>query len=396
MKAAFLTGILLVFYLAGLSQSVTELRDKKKNAAREIEYINKLLKEVEKDETASVSKLRLINSRLQQRNELISGINQEIRLYQEFIDNNNYVVKSMNADLERIRKEYARLIQFAYRNRSLQSNIMFLLSADSFNQAYRRFLYMKRYTAYRKSQIQTIEALQDLLEAKVAKLKQFQQERQQLIEQTKAEAQKITQERNQHNAELQKLKKQQKDLTKKLNDQRRIEQDLEREIQRMIEEEASKNKKAGSPAYAMTPEQKLVSGQFEQNKRKLPWPTERGIITERFGIHQHPVLSHVQIRSNGITIATEAGASVRAIFDGEVSRVFGITGGNSAVIIRHGNYLTVYSNLSEVIVKKGDKVSTKQNIGKVYTDKEDGNKSVLKFQVWRENQKLDPEEWIGR
>ncbi|HKJ78248.1 MAG TPA: M23 family metallopeptidase, partial [Prolixibacteraceae bacterium] len=132
------------------------------------------------------------------------------------------------------------------------------------------------------------------------------------------------------------------------------------------------------------------------NKRRLPWPTERGIITEHFGIHQHPVLPNVQIRNNGINISTESGARVRAVFNGEVTRVFGITGGNSAVIIRHGNYLTVYSNLSEVVVKKGDKISINQTIGTVYTDRDDGNKSILKFQIWRESQKLDPEDWIAR
>ena len=126
----------------------------------------------------------------------------------------------------------------------------------------------------------------------------------------------------------------------------------------------------------------------------MPWPVERGIITEYFGLHTHPVLKNVQIRNNGINIATETGANVRAIFNGEVSRVFGITGGNTAVILRHGNYLSVYSNLKEVIVKQGDKVETKQNIGKVYTDYNDGNKSILKFQIWKENVKLNPEDWI--
>ena len=128
----------------------------------------------------------------------------------------------------------------------------------------------------------------------------------------------------------------------------------------------------------------------------MPWPVERGVITEHFGINQHPVLTNVQTRNNGVSIATEAGSKVRAIFNGEVSRVFGITGGNTAVIIRHGKYLSVYSNLREVIVKKGDKVATKQTIGTVYTDTDDDNKSILKFQIWLENQKLNPEEWIGR
>ncbi len=396
MKTLFLIIGLLTIYVSGFSQSITELQERKQNAAKEIEYTTRLLNEAQQNEKSSLNRLRLLNNRLNQRNLLISSINSEVELYQEFIDNNSYVVKAMQEDIAQIRKEYAELIRFAYRNRNVTDDILFLLSAENFNQAYRRFLYMKRYTLFRRKQAETIVAIQDLLNEKISELKELQQVKEKLMNETKQEAQKISGERKLQNSEVQKLQKQQKSLKQKLNEQRRIEQQLEREIQRIIEEEARKNREAGAPAYALTPEQKLVGDNFEQNRNRLPWPTERGIVTEHFGIHQHPVLSNVQIRNNGINISTEAGAKVRAVFNGEVSRVFGITGGNSAVIIRHGNYLTVYSNLGEVTVKKGDKVSTKQYIGTVYTDPDDGNKSILKFQIWRENQKLDPEEWIGR
>jgi murein hydrolase activator len=139
-----------------------------------------------------------------------------------------------------------------------------------------------------------------------------------------------------------------------------------------------------------------VGENFAQNRLRLPWPVERGVITEKFGVHRHPVLEKVQVRNNGINIATEPGSKARAVFNGEVSRVFGITGGNSAVILRHGSYLSVYSNLREVTVKTGDKVSARQSIGTVYTDPEDGDKTILKFQIWHENQKLNPEEWLGK
>jgi septal ring factor EnvC (AmiA/AmiB activator) len=271
---------------------------------------------------------------------------------------------------------------------------MFLLSAEDFNQAYRRYLYLKQYSNHRKTQAETIGAVQVVLQENIKKLEQQKATKQQLIGETRQEAQKLTTEKQQQNQEIRKLQKQQQSLRQKLNQQRRVEQQLENEIQRVIEEEARKNTDAGAPAFALTPEQKLVGDNFEQNKRRIPWPVERGVITEHFGIHSHPVLKNVQIRNNGINIATEAGSKARAVFNGEVSRVFAITGGNTAVIIRHGNYLTVYSNLREVVVKKGDKVSTKQNIGTVFTDAEDGNKSILKFQIWRENQKLNPEEWI--
>jgi len=203
-------------------------------------------------------------------------------------------------------------------------------------------------------------------------------------------------EKFQQNSEYQKLQNEQKSLRQKLKQQQKIEQQLEREIQKIIEEEARKNQEKGGFGFALTPEQKLIGDGFAQNIKRLPWPVERGIITEHFGIHRHPILTNVQIKNNGINIATEIGAKVRSVFNGEVSRVFGISGGNSAVIIRHGKYLSVYSNLREVVVKKGDNVSTKQVIGTVYSDLEEGNKSILKFQIWLESQKLNPEDWIGR
>jgi len=146
----------------------------------------------------------------------------------------------------------------------------------------------------------------------------------------------------------------------------------------------------------MTPEEILVSANFEQNRRRLPWPVERGVITDHFGVHQHPVLKNIQVKNNGVDISTVQGAKARSVFGGEVSRVFVVSGGNYAVIIRHGKFLTVYSNLVDVLVKSGDKVSIKQTIGTIGTDNEDDNKTVLKFQIWKENVKMNPEEWIAK
>lgn len=394
MRVLVLTGIFLVFQVVCIAQSLTDLQQKKANAAKEIEYTTKLLKEAEKNKQTSLNRLRLLNNRINQRNLLISSIKSEINVYQEFINDNTEAVQMMNKDMQKLKDEYAKMIRSAYRHKNTNDKIMFLLSADNFNQAYRRFLYTKRYTRYRQNEAETIEALQDVLNDQVKRLEQQKQVKQQLINETQKETRQLAGEKKQQSSVVQKLQKQQRSLRQKLNQQRREEQQLEREIQRIIEEEASKNRAAGVPAFELTPEQKLIGNNFEQNKRRLPWPVERGIITEHFGIHSHPVLSNVKIRNNGINIATEAGAKVRAVFNGEVSRVFGITGGNTAVIIRHGKYLTVYSNLREVTVKKGDKVASKQAIGTVFTDHDDGNKSILKFQIWRENQKQDPEDWI--
>lgn len=396
MRTLAFAGILILLQVAAVAQSLTELQQQKENAAKEIELTSRLLSQVQQKEKASLNSLQLINNNIKQRNTIISNLNAEIRLYQEFIQNNTLAVDLLSADLEKMKEEYAQLIRMAYLRRSAGNPLLFLLSAENFNQAYRRLLYMRRYSTFRNNQAEIMKTVQQLLNEKAENLEKLKATRLELLEETRVETRKLTQEKETQNREIQELKKQQRDLRQKLEQQRRIEQQLEREIQRMIEEEARKNRAAGEPAYALTPEQKLVGENFEQNKLRLPWPVERGIITERFGIHRHPVLENVQVRNNGINITTEPGSKARAVFNGEVSRVFGITGGNSAVIIRHGNYLTVYSNLREVTVKKGDKVAARQNIGTVYTDIDDGNKSILKFQIWRENQKLNPEEWISR
>ncbi len=396
MRTLILACIMLFFQTFVLGQSLSDLQQQKINAAKEIELTTKLLNQVQQQEKASLNSLQLINNNITRRNELIEGLLAEIKLYREFIQNNTLVVEMLSEDLEKMKAEYAKLIRMVYLSKNSGNQLLFLLSAENFNQAYRRLLYMRRYTSFRNNQAATMNTLQQLLNEKADNLEKLRTAREQLLVETQNERQNLAQEKNRQNQEVQKLKRQQQDLRQKLQQQRQIEQQLEREIQRFIEEEARKNREAGETAYALTPEQKLVGENFEQNKQRLPWPVERGVITERFGIHRHPVLENVQVRNNGVNIATEPGSNVRAVFNGEVSRVFGITGGNSAVIIRHGNYLTVYSNLREVAVKKGDKVSARQKIGTVYTDFEDGNKSILKFQIWRENQKLNPEEWISR
>lgn len=396
MKILLVTGFFFLLCIVGFSQSIDDLQKKKQKAEKEIEYTTKLLNEVQKNQKLSLNRVQLLNKQIEHRNAVITSINDEINVYQQFIDNNNLAIRMMNSDMKDIKKEYAELIRSAYRNRNAYDQILFLLSAENANQAYRRWLYMKRYTAYRESQAEIINAIQLALDQKSEKLEQQKLIKLQLVTDTKVEARQLSQEKIQKNSEIRKLEKEQQTLRKKLQQQREIEQRLENEIQKIIEEEARKSKAAGTTGFSLTPEQKLVGENFVQNKRKLPWPVERGVITEHFGINQHPVLANVQTRNNGISITTEAGAKVRAVFKGEVSRVFGITGGNTAVIIRHGKYLSVYSNLREVTVKKGDKVTTKQTIGTVYTDADDDNKSILKFQIWLENQKLNPEEWIGR
>lgn len=396
MRIFVVTGIFLLIQSFSFAQSINDLQKKQQDAAKKIEYTTRLLNDTQRNENVSLSQLRLLNSKISQRNTILSSISNEIAIYDDCIANNTLAIGMLKSDTEKLKNEYAAMIKLAYKNKNYNDKFLFLLSAESFNQAYRRFLYFRRYTDFRENQAETIKMVQAVLVQNISKLEQQKATKQLLIGATQKEKQVLAKEYGQQNTELRKLKKQKRSLQQTLSQQRKIEQRLEREIQKIIEEEARKSRVAGGAGFALTPEQKLIGNNFEQNKTRLPWPVERGIVVEHFGVHRHPVLTNVQVQNNGINIATETGAKVRSVFNGEVSRVFGISGGNTAVIIRHGKYLSVYSNLREVVVKKGDKVSVKQNIGTVFTDYDDGNKSILKFQIWKESTKLNPELWIGR
>lgn len=400
MRSILLLSVFLLLTMLVNGQSLDELRKKKQKTNEQIKYTTRLLEEAKKNEKKTLNKYNILNKQIELRTSLISGINSEVGVLVDFIDQNAWLVNSLNADLEELKKEYANMIVFAQKNQTNYSKFLFVLSSNSFNQAYKRLMYLKQYTEYRKKQAELIQWMRDLIQLKVKNLERQRSEKENLLQAKKQEANQLNQEKKQQGQYLTSLQQKQKEFEKKLREQQRIDAQLSREIQKIIEEEIQKAKQkakeTGKTSYEMTPEEKLASGQFEQNKRRLPWPVERGVITDHFGVHQHPVLKNIQVKNNGVDISTAQGAKARAVFAGEVSRVFVVTGGNYAVIIRHGKYLTVYSNLVNVQVKSGDKVAIKQTIGTIGTDNDDEGKTVLKFQIWKENIKLDPEDWIAR
>jgi len=420
MRSFLLLFVFLLLAALVNGQSLDDLRKKKQRTNEQIKYTTKLLEEAKKNQTKTLNKFKILNKQIELRTNLITGINSEVGVLADFIDQNAWLVASLNADMEGLKNEYARMIVYAQKNQTNYDKLLFVLSSNSFNQAYKRIMYLRQYTEYRKRQAELIQWIRDLIQVKVSRLQLQRAEKETLLQSKKQEADQLTKEKAQQGQYLTTLQKKQKEFEKKLREQQQIEAQLSNEIQKIVEEEIRKArerarelarekekeaaKKSGKPitkssepiGYEMTPEEKLASGQFEQNKRRLPWPVERGVITDHFGIHEHPVLKNIQVKNNGIDISTGQGVKARAVFAGEVSRVFMVTGGNMAVIIRHGKYLTVYSNLVNVQVKSGDKVSIKQTIGTIGTDSDDGSKTVLKFQIWKENEKQNPEDWISR
>lgn len=382
---------LIFFSLWTSGQQLNDLKEKKEKTRREIEYTNMLLNKTGENSKASLNKLSLLNQQINLRNNLISDYSSQLNLLQKSIDDNEFVIEMLSEDLEKVKADYANLIKQAYRKRGDYNQLFFLLSSESFNQAYKRLLYTKQMTSYRQKESEQIEAIRAVMLKKMDELTSQKKEKEKVLQQQMQETSKLNVEKEEQSSYYAQLQKKQKELKNHLKEQQKVEERLQRAIEKLIEEEASKTKQT-----AKTPEFLKLSDNFEKNKGRFPWPTAEGVITDRFGEHSHPVMQNIIIKNNGIDITTKSGEKARAIFGGVVSKVFVIPGGNSAVIVRHGEYISVYSNLKEVYVKQGDKVVIKQELGLIYTDKDEDNKTVLKFQIWKESTKLNPEQWIAK
>lgn len=385
--------ILTILSAISVAQNRSELEKKKNNAIKEIEYTNKLIRETEQGKKESVNNLNLINTKISARQELINAINSEISLIETTIKDNELVISMLEEDLIALRNEYAKMIVLAYKNRNSYDRLMFILSSDDFNQAYKRLKYYQQYSDYRKKQAMAIKGIQVVLNSENEKLAASKQEKETLLAEKNDETNQLKQEKRMQNSTIQKLTKQEEDLRKTLRKHEETAAQLQREIEKLIAEEAKASSSSGT--YQLTPAEKLISTNFGNNKGALPWPVERGVIVSSYGKHPHPVLGGVTIENAGVDIATAQGTQVRAIFEGEVRRVFTLPGAQNAVIIRHGNYLSVYTHLSKAFVKKGDKVETKQAIGEVYTDKEE-NKTIVHIEIWKENLKMNPAQWLAK
>ncbi len=398
MRLHVLIAFLLISFLS-FGQTKAELERRKRQNYKDIKFTNQLLKQTKKKKNISYNRLLLINSKIRTRKNLISNINSEIELIDYELKANQSELFGLTEDLEKLKDEYARMIYYSYLHKNSYNKIMFILAADDFNMAYRRLKYFQQYSEQRQKQAELILETKAEIKQKLDLLQLMKAEKNDLLLDKKTENKELLAEKDEQKKSFNKIKIEEKKLKRKLNKQYRIAQNLQKEIERIIEEEArkaaAKQRNSSAGFFKLTPEEKLIATNIEKNKNHLPWPTKRGVITGSFGEHPHPVIRGVKVKNDGIDISTNSGAVARSIFEGTVSRVITVPGAHKTVIIRHGNYLTVYSNLKEVIVKQGDKVKTKQTIGVIYTDKANENKTVLQFQIWKENKKLNPEFWLA-
>lgn len=396
----FLYSIFFCWFLfpsTGFSQSRSQLEKRREETQKEIAMTTRLLKEAQSDKENTIEKLNLIKRRIDLRNQVINDIELEISTIDKQIRDNEEIVLSLENDLKRLKDEYARLIYYAYKNHKSYDRLMFIFSARDFNTAYQRIKYLQQYTAYREKQADVIVAIQNVLNKKLVDLQISRENKVNLRNEQAKETTILEVELSQQDILIRKLKSKEKELLEALKKSESIARKLENEIEALIAAEAAKPRTgSGNNMYSrLTPEEKLISDDFKNNRGRLPWPTKTGVVTGTFGEHNHPVLSGIKIRNNGIDITTDDNSEVRAVFGGVVTKVLAILGANYTVIIRHGNYLTVYQNLVNVRVKAGDLVVTKQLIGEVFEEASKGG-SVLHFEIWQELNKLDPQEWLSR
>lgn len=395
-----------LFLLFSLSLTIyaqdrkSELRSNVQRLEKEIAYTNNLLQTTRQNKSISLEELILLNRKIEQQEHLIDTITCEIVELEHFIDNKNKEVNLLNKELNELKVEYGQLIYYAYKNRNASNRLMFIFSAETFNQAYQRLKYLQYYSSYRKNQALLIENTKDTIINIIADLENQKYLKEVLKSNQENEIKVLDQEKSQKRATINELTKKEKDLHVSLEAKRKETERLNVLIKKIIEEEIrlaeeKKNAEKRTASISMTPDEHIISNDFYTNKGILPWPSEKGVISSNFGEQSHPVLKNVRIKNNGIDILTNQGENARSIFNGTVISVRTLTNNNKAVIIRHGEYFTVYSNLSEVYVRQGDKVSTKENIGLIRTDIY-SLKTELHFEIWKGKTLMNPLSWIAK
>ncbi|MBK7309231.1 MAG: peptidoglycan DD-metalloendopeptidase family protein [Sphingobacteriaceae bacterium] len=413
-----------------------DLENKKKKINEEINEINIMLNATKANKKNSLGNLLTLNMKLDKRQELIAAINAEIIQLNKKINFTETEIDHLRANLEKLKAEYARMIISAQRQQDAYSRLMFLFSSSNFNQALMRLKYLQQYSVYRKKQADEIVATQSQLQGMLVQLKESKHEKNVLLGNEEAEKDSLSQEKAEQEIVLNSLQQKEKDLKTKLERKKQESVELQLAIKKLIadeikrkaeeaakealaakkakEEEKKKNKEKNvkvkeiaktndtkektkeTPTYPeLSDEAEALSNDFANNRGKLPWPITKGIICEPYGEHEHPAIKGFMMMNNGVEICSGKGATARAIFDGEVTSVAVSPTGGKLVIIRHGEYLSVYTNLSDVQVKVGEKIKLKQPIGTVMMD-EDETKAAMNFQIWKGQKTMDPSGWLYR
>lgn len=393
---ALLLGITTLY----AQTSSDQLKSQQRAIQKKIQNTKTLINATRSSKQLTMAEIGIIKNQISYREELIANLNYQMRKTTDQISHTAKDIEVHESNLKKLKADYAKMLRYAYKNRNTDYKLVYIFSSTSVSQSYKRMKYLQEYAAYRQKQAERIISEQDKLKAKIASLESIKKEKEMLASEKSVEKQNFLKDQNLQKQALGKIMSDEAQLKATLRKQEAKKQKLTAEIRKAIEAElAAARAKSGNTAtsgFKVTPEIKLASKSFESNKGKLPWPVAKGEITGKFGKHQHDVVTTGWVENNGIDISTSKGAKVRAMFNGEVSSILVISGAGKVVMIKHGSYRTVYSNLQDVYVKKGQKVSTKDEIGRLLAD---GNISQAHVEVWKINSdgsmaKQNPEYWI--
>lgn len=401
-KICHITSIfffLLTVSVVAQNKSRKQLELERSRIKKEIKMVNKLLFETQKKEKNILEELKDLNQKITIREQLITTINLELKSLSNDIFAYEQQIEKQTQKLNLMKEDYASMIYKSYKSKSQQSRTLFLFSSESFYQAYKRLKYMNQYASFRKKQGEEVFHLKNKLLNLKDSLAYQKELKDTLLSSEEEQKLKIIDEKQDQQTLISQIKKKEKKYKKELRQKQEKEKKLSEQIDKIIKEAIAKSNAAKgakkSKGFALTPEAKALAATFEQNKGKLPWPVETGLIVRRFGKQPHPVYPGNYINSTGIHIATKKGTIARAIFNGEVLAIQTQSEGKKSILLRHGNYISVYNNLESVFVRVNEKITTGQSLGKIFTDRITG-KTKLIFVLSKNTTRLNPVLWISK
>jgi len=398
-RILFLVPLLIFNYSFSQDYNAQQkkLEAQKLSIKKEIEKINVLVSENKKLTITLLDNIEDVELKISVRNKLIEVNNQQSKNLSNQIKNKNDRIYDLQIELKKLKDEYATIVSNSYKKRSSKIKFMYVFASRNFNQAFTRFQYFKQYSAYRKEQANKIVLTQNNISSLIDTLEKNRKKREVIIEENQKIKKELEGEKQKKNSLFNNLEKTNKNYLTEIRQKEKESKLIDNEIQKLIRLAISESNNNDSSVnnFTLTPEGRIISSNFLSNKSQLPWPLKEGVIIRRFGTQPHPVVRTTTINSTGIMIATSPNSVVRSIFEGQVLSVYGFKGGNPGILIRHGKYISNYQNLSQVFVKKGDKIKAGEEIGIIFTNITSG-KAILKFSIFNELKPENPQNWLSK
>ena len=396
-KMRFILTILFLFSLLGdgilFAQSKEDLERKRKEITSDIKQIEKLIDNSFNKKRALLTNLENLKFKIDLQKKLIMNINNQLNIIIDEIERNSIELNKLLTKQKKVKEDYASMILKSYKHKSKLNRIIFVFSANNFTQAYKRLQYYKQYVKYKDKQIKQIKLTTTLVDNVLEELDEQKNQKKSLILANEKIKINLDKENLTQKNMIVEIRSDEKRFANQIRIKQKQAQDIDKQIEMIIAEATAKVKNKGLPEFNLTAEAKLISKKFNENKGKLPWPVEKGIVILKYGKQPHPIVRTTTIQSNGVRILTSQNQEVRAIFDGKVYSIIISKNGSHAILVQHGNFFSVYKNLSEIYVKKGETIETKQVIGKLITNKSSGQ-TILNFSIFKDGVTQNPSVWI--